>query len=585
MASASTNPPTKHELNILLMGETGVGKSTWLNGFSTFLKFASFDDAESRMQGEIFPIPVSLTVADPETLKVSTVFSHNDENEDHEKCGRSVTQMPTTYEFWENDLCVHIIDTPGVGDTRGEEQDKKNIDYIIYCLKSFDRLHAICILLKSEQARLTPGFKYCLVNILQNLHENACHNVIFCFTSSMQSDFKPGKTLQILREFIADEHLSLSTEKDHIFCVDNAAIECLTKVKNRLSVEDREKRRARDCWNESATSVKRMLQRIREMKPFPVSSTLSINDAKDKIQTVRRLAIAIVRSIDEDQKEAKQKEAEIEKTKSAIRADPLKHGRNIRDQLFTTVTKANVVKLNYSITVCKSLKCSKVVNGHVCYPVICDDFCAFAISLYWCEAFDGSGQCTKCGCHYSEHKWETSRMEITHEKELLTNAADVVLSQDECLKALEDTTKKLKERLDCLTKEKSHLILTCAKMSVYAETSSLLKSGFVDEFKVELAKELDVLIKKSASGDHAARENKTMLETVLQEYDRCRNQEKGTRFTPANVDRMMSELYGLRLKGADLRKAVEADEEAKKQAMKPTRFRKFISSGMKFLNL
>ncbi|CAG8821274.1 30289_t:CDS:1, partial [Racocetra persica] len=38
---------SRKEINILLLGETGVGKSTFINAFANYLKFNSLEDAIS----------------------------------------------------------------------------------------------------------------------------------------------------------------------------------------------------------------------------------------------------------------------------------------------------------------------------------------------------------------------------------------------------------------------------------------------------------------------------------------------------------------------------------------------------------
>jgi predicted GTPase len=85
------------------------------------------------------------------------------------------------------DLVIRLIDTPGIGDTRGIEQDKRNFADILSTLASFDKLHGILILLKPNSARLTLMFKFCVTELLTHLHRDAARNMVFGFTKSVKS--------------------------------------------------------------------------------------------------------------------------------------------------------------------------------------------------------------------------------------------------------------------------------------------------------------------------------------------------------------------------------------------------------------
>ena len=71
-----------------------------------------------------------------------------------------------------------------MGDTRGLSIDKKNFEETIKYLSQFDHLNGICFLLKPNNARLQPGFRYCFKELLSHLHRDSVQNICFCFTSA-----------------------------------------------------------------------------------------------------------------------------------------------------------------------------------------------------------------------------------------------------------------------------------------------------------------------------------------------------------------------------------------------------------------
>ena len=61
----------------------------------------------------------------------------------------------------------HLIDTPGIGDCRGIEKDKENVENILAFLTCYDKINAVVVLLKPNNARLTVAFKFCVLELLQ----------------------------------------------------------------------------------------------------------------------------------------------------------------------------------------------------------------------------------------------------------------------------------------------------------------------------------------------------------------------------------------------------------------------------------
>ncbi|CAG2175050.1 unnamed protein product [Oppiella nova] len=174
------------EMNILILGETGVGKSTWINGLVNYMTFKSLDDAEQNKSLSL--IASKFTITD-ENYKQVEVKIGDDKNEVM-AAGQSATQEPKAYVLDWGKKHVRLIDTPGIGDTRGLEQDKENFDAILRYISNLDELHGICILLKPNSARLTVMFQFCVKELLTHLHKSASNNIVFCFTNARSTFYR-----------------------------------------------------------------------------------------------------------------------------------------------------------------------------------------------------------------------------------------------------------------------------------------------------------------------------------------------------------------------------------------------------------
>ncbi|CAF2956629.1 unnamed protein product [Rotaria sp. Silwood2] len=171
------------DINILLLGQTGVGKSTFINGLVNYLCNDTVEDAiRDQMQ---FVIPSAFTYIDDDTFEEITIrIGERNEHENFDENGHSCTQQ---------------------------------------C--------RICILLKPNEERLTILFKFCVNELLRHLHTSASENIIFVFTNSRSTFFKPGSTSKILRALL-DEHkqekkIEVLLSINNTFLLDNEAFRYL----------------------------------------------------------------------------------------------------------------------------------------------------------------------------------------------------------------------------------------------------------------------------------------------------------------------------------------------------------------------
>jgi len=401
------------EVNVLILGETGVGKSTFINAFINYLTYETLAEAmDANRLEQVVPSSFSYQFEDENgEFKQQDIVIGSSPNEGDGTTGESATQKTTVYRIplpldGDNTI-LRLIDTPGIGDTRGAHQDMINMEDILSTLRHIDKLHAILILLKPTNSRLALTFRFCVTELLVHLDRDAVHNIVFGFTNTRSSFYTPGDTYKPLQSLLKNVEISLS--KHNVYCFDSESFRFLAALhvtgKAMDGLKDFE-----NSWDRSVVESKRLLAHCRTLLGHTVKRTLNLNRARNLItgltKPMAETTAVIERTITKNE-ELKQKLEETELT-----------GKDLRASLYFDTITLERVDLDKPRTVCSDATCSTnrldaIGRKVVVYKSICHNNCYLRPeverigdpALAGCAAF-GCGawaHCTKCKHHWNKH--------------------------------------------------------------------------------------------------------------------------------------------------------------------------------------
>ncbi|KIL58584.1 hypothetical protein M378DRAFT_312135 [Amanita muscaria Koide BX008] len=153
-----TRENTSNEYTILLVGETGTGKTSFLSLLANVLAGRSPNDY---------------------------AFSHDGANEAGGGDRHSQTNTAKLYEFKsKNGVIVRILDTPGLADTRGIAQDEKHKENIARVIKdNILAVNAVLILANGTLPRLSAATDYALSTLSSIFPRSLVENIAIIFTN------------------------------------------------------------------------------------------------------------------------------------------------------------------------------------------------------------------------------------------------------------------------------------------------------------------------------------------------------------------------------------------------------------------
>ena len=286
-------------MNVLLLGQTDVGKSTFINSLANYLQFNTFEEANSHQTTVLIPTSFVLdNNSNSERQQVKYDGLDTFSTEDHDHSGQSVTQHCRSYIFTilddqKKERKLRLIDTPGYGDIRGLEQDEKNLREILLFINNLTHLHAICILIKSNAAELHIAFRPYLLHLLDFLGKNIRRNLLFCFTNTRTAFYTPGHMGRPVRKCLESFPVQgVQLTNNNTLCFDNEAFRYLLTKQG-------ETERCKESWAQSSKEAKRFLYDIlMTIQPYEIRTNhRSMKRAQVEIHLLIRPMLEVLRNL------------------------------------------------------------------------------------------------------------------------------------------------------------------------------------------------------------------------------------------------------------------------------------------------
>jgi GTPase SAR1 family protein len=567
------NLDRSNNINILILGETGVGKSTFINALVNYLEFASLDDAiGAEKLNWVIPCSFQLQMMDrdnperPIEEKRIKIGSSDDEKDGSrgDSATQKTTVYPVTFTKDESTYTVRLIDTPGIGDIRGVEFDQQNMADILSTLSGYEELHGILILLKSNAARLTITFRYCVKELLTHLHHSAAANMAFGFTNTRISNYTPGDTYGPLKALL-DQHsnVGLGLTNYTTYCFDSESFRYLAAHKSGIMMPN--KPDFERSWKQSRDETIRLMNYFRSKKPHIVKNTLSLNGARRliseltkpmaDISNIIRVNIGIIEDQVQDLKDQKMT------------------GDKLRSKLSIKKVQMESLPLNKPRTVCVNEKCMEVRddgkgqdNKVIVYKSHCHPVCYLTDvtvdrvahpGLINCAAFSGQMNCQKCQHYWQEHLHVLYEL---HEKTVTVQDSGIQAqlranADDETLK--KTAHRNLTQRIEEYKQELEIIRDAAAKFGIF------LKKFSITPYNDATIAYLDHLIKEEQAKVQSGGSDKR-LRTLMEDKQKhihaievlTRTMNSGANWndlTDGGIDRIVRELYGLKHFGKNLR--------------------------------
>ncbi|XP_067234349.1 uncharacterized protein [Chanodichthys erythropterus] len=448
----------KPHKTILMVGETGTGKTTLIN---TIVNYMLGVQREDKVWFEI--------TDDHQSLQTSDESVH------------SQTSSITVYGFHDQKSPVDltIIDTPGYGDTRGIEKDKQIAESLLRLCTSEKQIYeidAVCLVINATQNRLSDRQRYIFDAVQSLFGRDIAENIVLLFTHSTGARPKNALTAVKVAKIKCAEN---DKNQPVYFLFDN----CQSEPADEDYYEDEEEQEQRQeqSWNLSFKGMEQLFKFLDTIQPKSLKMTQEVLQNRKQLKANINNLQSRVQLMELKQNELKQTQEALEKNKKDV-----KENKDFEYEIEVPYKE----KVDIDRTLAYKATCCTFCEENCHYPG-----CWWFTLLSWCSVMRNN-HCTVCTnkCHYSKHVKEakiyvtkTKKEKRTYE-DLKKKYEDTVGDGVFVVKMLEEELQELEDEKIMLLNDTFHCVDKLQKIAL--NTDSLFTLLHID-FLIKKLKEIN----------------------------------------------------------------------------------------------
>ncbi|XP_047445755.1 uncharacterized protein LOC125010891 [Mugil cephalus] len=484
---------TKHSRTIMVVGATGAGKSTLINGMINYILGVKWEDS---FRFKLVVEDQSLSQVHSQTSEV-TVYKIN--HEEGFKIPYSLT----------------IVDTPGFGDTRGITRDREITEQIRNLFSSghgVTEIDAVCVVAQASLARLTPTQKYIFDSVLSIFGKDVAENIRVLVT------FADGQQPPVL-EAINAAGVPCPKTKNKLpvhFKFNNSAL--FADNKSAVSGDDDDDDDDDDdggfdqmFWDMGTKSMKKFFGALNQVETKTLTLTKEVLRERQQLEiSVENLQVKV--------KVGLAKMEEMKETKEKLKEFEAEINRNENFEFEVTVMKP----FKHDISGSGSF----ITNCQTCH-VTCHYPCGIPDDRdkAGCVAMGSDGYCKQCPgkCYWNVHfnqkyKWEYKEVKekqtVKELKERYLKAKGGKMSVQALIDKLKDEYDRIQDEVVNLIKESGRCLNRLKEIALKpkplstSEYIDMLIEGEKAEAKPGWKKRVESLMKMKQKAEFMAKVEK-----------------------------------------------------------------------------
>ena len=189
--------------------------------------------------------------------------------------GESQTKKAKHYSFaLENSknmvrYTLDFLDTPGIGDTAGIDEDEKHFDLILSTIQKTSQLNAILLVMNGADARINARVRYIMTKLQGIIPDSLRENLIILLTNV---DLVPNLDINKVLDF--------QVEPERIFYYNNQ----IFKLSLSQFLDHNVVRKLDRSFKDSITTLSAMLDKISSCSVKPTQDFIEIKECRDKLK-------------------------------------------------------------------------------------------------------------------------------------------------------------------------------------------------------------------------------------------------------------------------------------------------------------